>query len=230
MVHRLVIVLALVHTLANAQSFQRIQLKNCVELCLVFYADQSGSMDEAHNDICRWARSMSLVPTNDGSASVGLYSFELQYTQWLLPTSDKQSLVVATDSMCGKKQNNGTIMSGGLIAIAELLAERRTEHPFEHQVVLVHSDFFIDNEDHATTNSVLAELVETGVLVLLSVPQVYDTDAPSLSRIPETNVYNPNLSEIYITELQELGAISIRSSYEKFASLLGALTPKRGCN
>ncbi len=96
----LVLLLLSVHVL-HAQSYPKIYLRNCVELCIVFYADQSGSMDTAHNDSCRWAKYMELVPSGDnGGVQVGLYSFNSSFTQWLAPSASRSALLAASENMC----------------------------------------------------------------------------------------------------------------------------------
>lgn len=191
---------------------QKIILDPCLHLCVILYADQSGTMNSAKKSLTDFALSMQLIPSESGVAETGLYSFEGEYYKWCEPTGNKDTLAKAIESFSNSLGNGGgTYPYTGLNAIKALLKERHQQDSTEIQVVLIHSDYFWS--DFEFSSVLVGELLSNGVIVVLSLPKEYDGD---------TLEYYP-IDEEKLRTLTEQGCINIRSNFNLFRILLEKL-------
>lgn len=199
---------------------QEIRLQPCVKVCIIMYADNSGSMDSAITDIHRWARSMALVPAESGYIEVGLYSFDAGYQEWCPPTGEKRELLNAIKEFSSSKPGGSTEPLSGLQMINQLLYERRTEDPAEWQILLIHSDYYWSQDDNSLEE--IKKLISSGVTVVLSVPKIYDI-------VPAFETGFDGVDEDFYELVKKLGCESIRSNFTKFVELLQSLKAKVPC-
>lgn len=201
-------------------SAQEIRLQPCVKVCIIMYADNSGSMDSAITDIHRWARSMALVPAESGYVEIGLYSFDAGYQEWCPPTGKKSTLLNAIKEFSSSKPGGSTEPLSGLIAINELLEQRRIEDPDEWQILLIHSDYYWSQDDKSLEE--IKRLLDSRVIVVLSVPKVYDI-------VPVFETDFDGVDETFYELVKKLGCESIRSNFIKFKEILESLLAKVPC-
>ncbi len=189
---------------------QKIYLQPCLKLCVVFMADQSGSMDSASTDVQYLARSMTLIPSSTGYVEVGVYSFKSYFMEWTEPTGDRKQLLDAVDSLCANPTSGGTNPNSGLDYIHTILSLRRIADSTERQVILIDSDYHWD--EFQTGRGKIKKLLSNGVIVILALPQKYDGCRDHY------DIHEENLNSLVAD-----GCISIRSNFRLFKEFLGKL-------
>lgn len=202
-------------TYSKAQ--EQIYLDPCMKLCLVFYADNSGSMDSAISDVHRWARSMVLIPQSNGYVEIGLVSFGTSYQVLCDPTSDRKKFLHGVDSLTTRITENDTRPHYGLQYIKELLHERKKTDSTEVQVLVIHSDY--EWYDMCEDLKEVEEIIGNDVKVVLSLPAKYNVRGQGEKRL----IHWDNLQQV-----ESLGCFNILSSFpdfKKFCRKLKAIVP-----
>ncbi|MFN4181258.1 MAG: hypothetical protein ACK4FA_00985, partial [Candidatus Paceibacteria bacterium] len=130
--------------------------------------------------------------------------------EWSTPTGDKSNILEAIDSLCANPVSGGTNPKSGLEYIDSLLLQRRAIDSTERQVILIDSDYHWDNI--AANKEKIKELISHGVIIVLALPKIYDGCRDRY------DIHEENLSQ-----LKELGCLSIRSNFRLFKEFLGKL-------
>lgn len=195
---------------------EHIFLDPCMKLGLIYYTDNSGSMDSAISDMHRWARSAVLIPGQQGYVETGLMSFDQYYQIWCLPTSDRGVLTNAVSSLCSKPTGNATEPHHGLAEIRKIFAQRLIVDSNERQVLLIHSDYHWQKWNQAVAQ--LQQISADGVLIVFSLPRVYDGNTRGY------DIHEANLSELK----DKIPCLDVRSNFylfKKFLEWLRAIMP-----
>lgn len=198
--------------IVNRAQETKIFLDPCMKMCLMFYADNSGSMDSAISDLHRWARSMIIIPTQNGSVEIGLVSFGAGYEVLCEPTHQRTEFLKAVDSLKTRTTENDTRPHYGLEYIGKVFRERKMIDSSEVQILLIHSDY--EWYDMCESSLKIEKLISQGVIVILSLPTKYDMTSQGDKRM----IHEENLGQV-----SSLGCINIRSSFNKFKFFLSKL-------
>jgi len=202
---------------ANAQKTESIVLDPCLKLCLIYYTDNSGSMDSAISDMHRWARSTVLIPGQKGYVETGLISFDECYKVWCMPTSNRTTLMNAVSRLCSTPTGNATEPHHGLEEIRKIFAERFSKDSTERQVLLIHSDYHWQKWNQAISE--LKKISQNGVLIVLSLPSTYDGNTRGYY-----DIHEENLSQLK----EKVPCTDVRSNFslfKKFLEWLKAIIP-----
>lgn len=195
---------------------EKIFLDPCMKLSVIYYTDNSGSMDSAVSDMHRWARSAILIPGQQGYVETSLISFDECYQIWCMPTSNRTILTNAVGRLCATPTGNATEPHHGLEEIRKIFAQRLATDSTERQVLLIHSDYHWQKWQEAVAE--LKQISAAGVLIVLSLPRTYDGNTRGY------DIHEGNLSELK----DKVPCTDVRSNFslfKKFLEWLRAIVP-----
>lgn len=209
-------ILALCMSIQTLYAQEKIFLDPCLKLSVIYYTDNSGSMDSAISDMHRWARSCILIPGQAGYVEVGLISFDECYKIWCQPTGNKNLLLQGVSGLCAEPTGNATEPHHGLKEIRKIFKERIESDSTERQILLVHSDYHWQKYEEAIAE--LREISDDGVIIILSLPKKYEGNTRGY------DIHEDNLSNLK----DKIDCVDIRSNFtlfKKFLENLKAIVP-----